>query len=270
MPGVIKMEMEDRLAVVTVDRPEARNALNSSVLRELSMAFEHVSLAQDVGAIILTGAGDRAFVAGADIKEMADLGALEMRSFSEMGRRLGDAIGSCNKPIIAAINGYALGGGCELAMACDIRIASETAKLGQPEVTIGIIRIRREPASPASRGAGVGGGDNLHGRDDRRGDRGADRSRQSCRPGEPSPGGGEGPRPRDPPSKPFCDRPRESVSPSRDGDAALGRPRLRNRRFRHRRLDARQGGGHAGVHREAQAHVDERLISTTRTLPGDR
>jgi enoyl-CoA hydratase len=139
MPGVIKMDMEDRLAVVTINRPEARNALNSAVLRELSMAFEHVSLAQDVGVIILTGAGDRAFVAGADIKEMAGLGALEMRSFSEMGRRLGDAIAACNKPIIAAINGYALGGGCELALACDIRIASETAKLGQPEVTIGII-----------------------------------------------------------------------------------------------------------------------------------
>jgi enoyl-CoA hydratase len=139
MPGVIKMEMEDRLAIVTIDRPEARNALNSMVLRELSMAFEHVSLAQDVGAIILTGSGDRAFVAGADIKEMAGLGALQMRSFSEMGRRLGDAIASCNKPIIAAINGYALGGGCELALACDIRIASENARLGQPEVTIGII-----------------------------------------------------------------------------------------------------------------------------------
>jgi enoyl-CoA hydratase len=139
MPGVIKMEMEDRLAIVTVNRPEARNALNSAVLRELSMSFEHVSLAQDVGAIILTGAGDKAFVAGADIKEMAGLSALQMRSFSEMGRRLGDAIGACNKPIIAAINGYALGGGCELALACDIRIASETAKLGQPEVTIGII-----------------------------------------------------------------------------------------------------------------------------------
>ena len=139
MPGVIKTEMEDRLAIVTVNRPDARNALNSTVLRELSMTIEHLSMAQDVGVIILTGAGDRAFVAGADIKEMAGLGALQMRSFSELGRRLGDAIGACSKPIIAAINGYALGGGCELALACDIRIASETAKLGQPEVTIGII-----------------------------------------------------------------------------------------------------------------------------------
>src|SRR2546430_7830339 len=139
MPGFIKMEMEDRLAIVTVNRPDALNALNSTVLRELSMAIEHLSMAADVGAIILTGAGDRAFVAGADIKEMVGLSALEMRSFSEAGRRLGDAMGSCNKPILAAINGYALGGGCELALAADIRIASDRAKLGQPEVNIGII-----------------------------------------------------------------------------------------------------------------------------------
>src|SRR2546430_12480484 len=139
MPGFIKMEMEDRLAIVTVNRPDALNALNSTVLRELSMAIEHLSMAADVGAIILTGAGDRAFVAGADIKEMVGLSAVEMRSFSEAGRRLGDTMAACNKPILAAINGYALGGGCELALACDIRIASDRAKLGQPEVNIGII-----------------------------------------------------------------------------------------------------------------------------------
>jgi len=127
MPGFIKMEMEDRLAIVTVNRPDALNALNSTVLRELSMAIEHLSMAADVGAIILTGVGDRAFVAGADIKEMANLSGLEMQRFSEMGRRL------------AAINGFALGGGCELALACDIRIASVRAELGQPEVNIGII-----------------------------------------------------------------------------------------------------------------------------------
>jgi len=139
MPGFVKMEMEDRLAIVTVNRPDALNALNSNVLRELSMAIEHLSMAADVGAIILTGAGDRAFVAGADIKEMANLSGLEMQRFSEMGRRLGDAMASCNKPIIAAINGFALGGGCELALACDIRIASVRAELGQPEVNIGIV-----------------------------------------------------------------------------------------------------------------------------------
>ena len=139
MAGFVKTEMEDRLAIITIQRPEALNALNATVLRELSMAIEHLSMAQAVGAIILTGAGDNAFVAGADIKEMAGLSALEMRAVSEMGRRLGDAFAACNKPVIAAINGYALGGGCELALACDIRIASDRAKLGQPEVNIGIV-----------------------------------------------------------------------------------------------------------------------------------
>src|SRR3989442_14933780 len=139
MPGFVKMEMDGRLAIVTINRPDALNALNAAVLRELSMAIEHLSMAQDVGAIILTGAGDRAFVAGADIKEMANLTALEMQRFSEIGRRLGDTMAACNKPIIAAINGLALGGGCELALACDIRIASDRAELGQPEVNIGII-----------------------------------------------------------------------------------------------------------------------------------
>ena len=139
MPSFVRVEMEDRLAIVAINRPDALNALNSAVLRELSMTIEHLSMAADVGAIILTGAGDRAFVAGADIKEMVGLSALEMRSFSEAGRRLGDTMAACNKPILAAINGYALGGGCELALACDIRIASDRAKLGQPEVNIGII-----------------------------------------------------------------------------------------------------------------------------------
>src|SRR3989454_11555047 len=111
MPGFVRVEMEDRLAIVTIDRPDALNALNSAVLRELSMTIEHLSMAADVGAIILTGAGDRAFVAGAAIKQMANLSGLEMQRFSEMGRRLGDAMASCNKPIIAAINGFPTGGG---------------------------------------------------------------------------------------------------------------------------------------------------------------
>src|SRR5205807_1834979 len=102
MPDFVRIEMEDRLAVVTINRPEAMNALNSRLLKELSMAIEHLSMAADVGAIVLTGAGDRAFVAGADIKEMVGLSALEMRSFSEAGRRLGDVMSACNKPILAA------------------------------------------------------------------------------------------------------------------------------------------------------------------------
>ena len=139
MPESVHVEVHDRLAVVTIDRPNTLNALDTRVVRELSMAIEHLAGAHDIGAIILTGAGDKAFVAGADIREMAGKTALEMEEFSRAGRRLGDLMAACPKPIIAAINGYALGGGCELALACDIRIASDRAKIGQAEVNIGII-----------------------------------------------------------------------------------------------------------------------------------
>ncbi len=139
MPPFVNVETQDRLAVITVNRPEVRNALESRVVQELIATFERLAKAPDVGAIILTGAGDKAFIAGADIKEMASKGALEMERFSELGRRLEDAMTSCPKPILAAINGHALGGGCEIAMCCDIRIASDRAKIGQSEINIGII-----------------------------------------------------------------------------------------------------------------------------------
>ena len=139
MAGFVRVEMEDRVAIITIHRPESLNALNSEIVNELTMTIEHLAMARDVGAIVITGAGDKAFVAGADIREMVDLSGPEMQRFSERGRRLGDALGACNKPIIAAINGYALGGGCELAMACDIRIASDRARIGQSEINIGII-----------------------------------------------------------------------------------------------------------------------------------
>jgi len=139
MPDFIRVDVQDRLAIVTINRPEVRNALNSDVVRELTAAFERLARDPQVGAIILTGAGDKAFVAGADIKEMVGKSGLEMQAFSEMGRRLGDAMERCPKPILAAINGYALGGGCEIAMACDLRLASENAKIGQAEINIGII-----------------------------------------------------------------------------------------------------------------------------------
>src|SRR5205809_990598 len=160
MPDFVRIEMEDRLAVVTINRPEAMNALNSRLMKELSMAIEHLSMAADVGAIVLTGAGDRAFVAGADIKEMVGLSALEMRSFSEEGRR--------------------------------------------PE------------------------------------DHGEESGRY---------------------------RPRESLPAGLDGDAPRRGTRPRDRRVRRRRLDEGQGGGHAGVHREAQALVDRRVIKNRTRTP---
>ncbi len=139
MPGFIQVDVQDRLAIVTVNRPEVRNALNSQVVRELTEAIAHLAADPQVGAIIVTGAGDKAFVAGADIKEMVSKSGLEMQAFSELGRRLGEAMEGCPKPILAAINGHALGGGCEIAMACDLRIASENAKIGQAEINLGII-----------------------------------------------------------------------------------------------------------------------------------
>ena len=135
--GFIRVEVEDRIAVVTIDRPPV-NALNSELIRELTRTFEDVARRKDVGAVILTGAGDKAFVAGADIAEMSGKSGLEMRAFSELGGRLGRAIERAPQPVIAAINGYALGGGCEIALACDLRIASERARLAQPEVNLGI------------------------------------------------------------------------------------------------------------------------------------
>ena len=139
MPRFITVEVQDRLAIVTVNRPEVRNALNSQVVEELAATFERLAGDAQVGAVILTGAGDKAFVAGADIKEMVGKTGLEMQAFSELGRRLCDAIEACPKPVVAAINGYALGGGCEIAMACDIRLAAENAKIGQAEINIGTV-----------------------------------------------------------------------------------------------------------------------------------
>jgi enoyl-CoA hydratase len=139
MPEFLQVETQDRIAIVTINRPEVRNALNSRVVQELTEAFRRLAGSADVGAIVLTGAGDKAFVAGADIREMVGKTGLEMQAFSELGRRLGEAMENCPKPIIAAINGFALGGGCEIAMACDIRLASENAKIGQAEINIGII-----------------------------------------------------------------------------------------------------------------------------------
>jgi enoyl-CoA hydratase len=136
--GHVRLEEEDGLAIVYIDRPEALNALNTDVLRELRDALREVESRDDLRVLILTGAGDRAFVAGADIKEMLPMEPMDTRKFASLGHEVTGLLERMEKPVIAAINGYALGGGCELALACDIRIASEKAKIGLPEVGLGI------------------------------------------------------------------------------------------------------------------------------------
>ncbi len=131
-------ETKDGVCYLTINKPESLNALSASVLNELITAFNMIDKDDDIKAVIITGTG-RAFVAGADISEMADLSGLQGQEMMKLGARVMNNIENLSKPVIAAINGYALGGGCELAMACDIRIASEKAKFGQPEVNLGII-----------------------------------------------------------------------------------------------------------------------------------
>jgi len=138
MTSFVRVDVEDRLAIVTIDRPPV-NALNSDLVEELTRTFREIALRKDVGAVVVTGAGEKAFVAGADIAEMAEKTGLEMRRFSEAGIGMTLAIERTPQPVIAAINGFALGGGCEIALACDIRIASDRAKIGQPEVNLGVI-----------------------------------------------------------------------------------------------------------------------------------
>lgn len=131
-------EKNDAVGIVKVNRPEALNALNADVLADLSDVFDEIAADDSVRAVILTGEG-RAFVAGADIAAMGKMSTLEGRAFMLKGQAVMQKIEMLPKPVIAAINGFALGGGCELAMACDIRLASEKAKFGQPEVGLGII-----------------------------------------------------------------------------------------------------------------------------------
>ena len=130
---------EGAIALVTLNRPRVLNALNASTLDELRRVM--VALADDaaVRAVIITGAGEKAFVAGADIGELVDLPPSRAQEYARTGQRVFDLIENLGKPVIAAINGFALGGGCELAMACTLRLAASTAKLGQPEVNLGML-----------------------------------------------------------------------------------------------------------------------------------
>ncbi len=138
MYQTIQYETKGPVAYVTISRPEALNALNETVLHELSDVMQTIEADEACRVVILTGAG-RSFVAGADIAQMCPMTTAEGRAFSAYGQQVMNFMESMKKPIIAAVNGFALGGGCELAMACDIRIASTKAKFGQPEVGLGII-----------------------------------------------------------------------------------------------------------------------------------
>ena len=133
----VKYQQEGFVGVVTIDRPKALNALNSQVLEELAQTFDAVDL-QNTRVIVLTGAGEKSFVAGADIGEMSSLSKAEGEAFGKKGNAVFRKIVTFPIPVIAAINGFALGGGCEIAMSCDIRICSDNALFGQPEVGLGI------------------------------------------------------------------------------------------------------------------------------------
>lgn len=132
-------EKSEGIATITINRPEALNAFSAEVVSEILQAIEDVKADESVRVVVLTGAGEKAFSAGADIKAMKGMNALKARELSQMGERLCNALENLEKPVIAAINGYALGGGLEVAMACDIRIASENARMGQTEINIGLI-----------------------------------------------------------------------------------------------------------------------------------
>lgn len=132
-------DQRDSIAYITVNRPTALNALNQRTLAELEQALEEARHDSSVRGIILTGAGDKAFIAGADIVEIASVTAVEAERFTRRGQSVMDTIESLGKPVIAAVNGYALGGGCEMAMACTMRLAVEAARFGQPEVRLGVI-----------------------------------------------------------------------------------------------------------------------------------
>src|SRR3954470_5741784 len=135
----ILFEKKNSIAYVTVNRPKVLNALNMATMEELRAAFHEIKNDRDIRVAILTGSGDKAFIAGADISELAKHDAVSGKEYTHRGQSVLNLIENLGKPVIACINGFALGGGCEIAMACTMRLASENAKLGQPEVKLGII-----------------------------------------------------------------------------------------------------------------------------------
>lgn len=132
------VERRDAVAIVTIDRPKALNALNAATVSDLSKAIAAIGADPSIRAVIITGSGEKAFVAGADITEMQAMSASEARAWGRLGQQVFASLEALPQPVIAAVNGFALGGGCELAMACDIRIAAENARFGQPESGLGI------------------------------------------------------------------------------------------------------------------------------------
>ena len=135
----LKIEQDGAIAIVTISREAQLNALSSRVIAELTAMCGELEISDDIRVVVLTGAGDKAFVAGADIAEMIDMTPVQAYAFAEMGGALGASIESSHKPWIAAVHGFALGGGCELALACDFIYASDKAQFGQPEVSLGVI-----------------------------------------------------------------------------------------------------------------------------------
>jgi len=132
-------EKDNGIGIVTINRPQVLNALNSEAYEDLYRVFQEIENDPEIRVVIITGSGDKAFIAGTDVTAMANLNAAEAREFASHARKTFDLIYGLSKPVIAAVNGYALGGGCEVALAADLRIASENASFGQPEITLGII-----------------------------------------------------------------------------------------------------------------------------------
>ncbi len=137
--SLITVSTEDGITTITINRPDKMNALNIQLLGEIDKAFDDVYDNDEVRGVIITGSGVKAFAAGADIAEFSNFTSEKAKEMSANGHRIFNKIESCSKPVIAAVNGFALGGGCELAMSCHMRLASENAKFGQPEVTLGVI-----------------------------------------------------------------------------------------------------------------------------------
>lgn len=139
MSAVVLVERHDHVTLLTLNRPDKLNALNADVLSSLELILSDLKADDSVRAVVITGSGPKAFAAGADIAELNEQDAVRGRLFAERGQRVFNAIERFGKPVIAAVNGFALGGGCELAMACHLRFASTTARFGQPEINLGII-----------------------------------------------------------------------------------------------------------------------------------